>query len=242
MNKKDAEYIKKAREISEEELEAYERAFFATFTKKLPVYFLVDGTLGMTRKSAELNAAINEFLTLIRKDELTKETVDLAILTFTDRIEIVRKLARIKEGEEVTLPAPKEGGAFTAKLLNLLEVLREAHDLYVKEDILYPQGWLFIFTNTPFYGPGYEEFQQKVFVEGFSTTFQTVIFSYSKAAEVDLFGSYRPLGNNFVIPGQSNALLTWIAANLTRFAHDKGTRDDMLEFTPEAVAAWREAK
>lgn len=240
MAKINDDYLKKAAAISEEELAAKEREFFATFTKKLPVYFLVDGTLAMKEKSAELNAGINHFLELIAGDKLTKETVDLAVMTFNDKIEVVRPLRRIKEVEKVMLPALKEGGAFTLKLANFLDVLKEAHELYIQEDILYPQGWLFIFTNTPFNGPGYLEFQHKVFVEGFSTTFQTVVFSYSSAAEVDLFGSVRPLGSNFIKEGQTSELFAWLAANLKRFAHDKGTRDDELIFTEDAVKLWRE--
>lgn len=236
----DKKQLEEIFENTEHELTLKERAHMARMTKKLPVFFLVDGTLNMQEKSGEVYLGIKKFLELITQDERTKEAVDLAVLTFTDKLNLLRKLAPIKEKDKVILHLPEEAGEFTLSLPYLIDYIKEAYQGYFKEEIILPQCWLFIFTNTSFEGPGFEEFDKKVFDEDFSTFMQTVVFSYSKEAEVDLLGSTSPLGNNIVLPGKSEELFTWLAENLARFASHTEIEQDFLDFSPDAVKPWRQ--
>lgn len=93
-----------------------------------------------------LNEGLRNFKTHVENDDLAKMRVDLAVVTFDDRVEVVHDFSSIEDFEPLSLAA----GGYTSMgdaILKAAEMIEERKQLYKQKGIDYYRPWIFMITD-----------------------------------------------------------------------------------------------
>lgn len=130
-----------------------ENEFVENPSVRLPVCLILDTSSSMNANNAitELNMGIQKLYNSIRKDEITRYSVEIAIVAFEFKKgkTFPKKILDFNTIDKQPIPQLRAfgytplGGA-----VNLgLDLLKERKELYKKNGISYYQPWLFIMTD-----------------------------------------------------------------------------------------------
>ena len=127
---------------------------FGTSTKRrLPICFALDTSGSMMGTPIkQLNMGLNNFVSSIKANDDTRNSTDIAIVTFGSKVEIVMPFGKIKDGlpeisASTTLTPIGEG------ILTSLELLNARKEGYKEMGIKYYQPWLVVITDGAPQGP-----------------------------------------------------------------------------------------
>lgn len=113
-----------------------------------PTVLLLDisGSMIVGDKIGQLNDGIRAFKEEIEKDELARKRVDLAVVTFGQKVDVAHDFSSIEDFEPPTLEADgltPLGGA----IKKASELIEKRKDEYKKEGIDYYRPWIFLITD-----------------------------------------------------------------------------------------------
>jgi uncharacterized protein YegL len=114
---------------------------------RLPICIALDTSGSMAgTKIKELNRGVNIFLESILKDEITRYSADIAILTFGGTVE---KVLDFGDVENMKLPTFSAGGGtpMGEATLEALDMLEDRKKQYKKNAVTYWQPWLVLMTD-----------------------------------------------------------------------------------------------
>ena len=114
---------------------------------RLPICIALDTSGSMAgTKIKELNRGVNIFLESILKDEITRYSADIAILTFGGTVE---KVLDFGDVENMKLPTFSAGGGtpMGEATLEALDMLEDRKKQYLKNGNTYWQPWLFLMSD-----------------------------------------------------------------------------------------------
>ncbi|MBP2132490.1 uncharacterized protein YegL [Methanomicrobium sp. W14] len=113
-----------------------------------PTILLLDisGSMVVGDKISQLNSGIQTFKEEIEKDELARKRVDLCVVSFGKKVEVVQEFTAIEDFNPVELSA--DGLTPMGDAIDkTLEILEKRKDEYKKEGIDYYRPWIFMITD-----------------------------------------------------------------------------------------------
>jgi len=114
---------------------------------RCPCVLLLDVSGSMAGQPInELNEGIQLFWQEVRKDPLASKRVEVAVVTFSDDVEVVQDFATIENSQ----PPVLEAGGSTAMgsgILTALDMLRNRKEVYRRNGISYYRPWIFLITD-----------------------------------------------------------------------------------------------
>ncbi len=114
---------------------------------RCPCVLLLDVSGSMAGQPInELNKGIQLFWQEVRKDPLASKRVEVAVVTFSDDVEVVQDFATIENSQ----PPVLEAGGATAMgsgILKALDILRNRKEVYRRNGISYYRPWIFLITD-----------------------------------------------------------------------------------------------
>jgi uncharacterized protein YegL len=113
-----------------------------------PTILLLDisGSMVVGDKISQLNDGIKAFKEEIGQDDLARKRVDVSVITFGSKVEVVHEFSSVEDFNPPELVADgltPMGGA----IKKTLEVLEKRKDDYKKEGIDYYRPWIFLITD-----------------------------------------------------------------------------------------------
>jgi len=114
---------------------------------RCPCVLLLDVSGSMAGEPInELNEGIQLFWQEVSKDPLASKRVEVAVVTFSDDVEVVQDFATIENSQ----PPVLEAGGATAMgsgILTALDMLRNRKEVYRRNGISYYRPWIFLITD-----------------------------------------------------------------------------------------------
>ena len=114
---------------------------------RCPCVLLLDVSGSMAGQPInELNEGIQLFWQEVSKDPLASKRVEVAVVTFSDDVEVVQDFATIENSQ----PPVLEAGGATAMgsgILTALDMLRNRKEVYRRNGISYYRPWIFLITD-----------------------------------------------------------------------------------------------
>jgi uncharacterized protein YegL len=123
--------------------------FITNQEQRLPCMIVLDTSGSMEGERIEnLNQGLKDLVEELRADELTSKRVDLAIMTFSDKFDMVHDFRAISQWEG-ELPELKASGRTNmgAALLEALRCISARKHEYHDNAIAYYRPWLFLLTD-----------------------------------------------------------------------------------------------
>ena len=129
---------------------------FGTSTKRrLPICFALDTSGSMMGNPIkQLNMGLNNFVSSIKNNDDTRNSTDIAIITFGSKVEIAMPFGKISK--EKGLPEITASTTLTPigeGVLTALELLNARKEGYKERGIKYFQPWLVVITDGAPQGP-----------------------------------------------------------------------------------------
>jgi len=93
-----------------------------------------------------LNEGLRNFKTSVESDELAKMRVDLAVVTFNDRVDVIHNFSSIENFEPSTLSANGSTSMGDA-ILKAAEMIEERKKQYKDNGVDYYRPWIFMITD-----------------------------------------------------------------------------------------------
>jgi len=114
---------------------------------RCPCVLLLDVSGSMAGQPInELNEGIQLFWQEVSKDPLASKRVEVAVVTFSDDVEVVQDFATIENSQPPVLEA--EGAtAMGSGILTALDMLRNRKEVYRRNGISYYRPWIFLITD-----------------------------------------------------------------------------------------------
>lgn len=113
-----------------------------------PTVLILDtsGSMMVNDKITRLNEGISLFKEEIEKDELARKRLDLAVLAFGQKVNVIQNFASIEEFKPEELVA--DGLTPMGEAINTaIEMLNRRKEEYRKEGIDYYRPWIFLITD-----------------------------------------------------------------------------------------------
>jgi len=114
---------------------------------RCPCVLLLDVSGSMAGQPInELKEGIQLFWQEVSKDPLASKRVEVAVVTFSDDVEVVQDFATIENSQ----PPVLEAGGATAMgsgILTALDMLRNRKEVYRRNGISYYRPWIFLITD-----------------------------------------------------------------------------------------------
>ncbi|WOF16376.1 VWA domain-containing protein [Methanoplanus sp. FWC-SCC4] len=113
-----------------------------------PTILLLDisGSMTISEKIVQLNEGIKTFKEEIESDELARKRVDLAVVTFGQKVEVVQDFTSIDDFEPKELVADGLTPMGEA-IKKSIEILENRKECYKTEGIDYYRPWIFMITD-----------------------------------------------------------------------------------------------
>ncbi|MFZ3167623.1 MAG: VWA domain-containing protein [Candidatus Methanoperedens sp.] len=188
----------------------------------------ISGSMGEHKKINQLNEGLQLFKEEVLKDELASKRVDLAVVTFGDKVNIIHKFSSIEDFEPPTLSAggsTSMGEAILAAL-NLIETRKKE---YKSRGISYYRPWFFMITDADHRGmdmqPG-DSFWNKVvgLVHEVEINKKAMIFGVGvEPADMQLLKQIVPPNRPplKLKKGMFNEMFEWLSKSLTKVSVSK---------------------
>lgn len=116
-------------------------------TPRIPIAMVLDTSASMTGVPIkELNEGVNLFIEEIRRDEYTRYSAEICIITFGGSVELIQDFATV---DYVSYPIFKANGEtpMGTAVLKTLELLERRKALYKELGIDYYQPWIVLMTD-----------------------------------------------------------------------------------------------
>lgn len=116
-------------------------------TPRIPIAMVLDTSASMAGAPIkELNKGVNLFIEEIRRDEYTRYSAEICIVTFGGSVEIIQDFATV---DYVSYPVFKASGEtpMGTAVLKTLELLERRKTLYKELGIDYYQPWIVLMTD-----------------------------------------------------------------------------------------------